>query len=331
MRRPPEGLTQARNRFQPAAGASLSAPRPVGYCRGIDCAPGLAQVPVRSKAGAGSSDREDTTFGTISVMGRVSHRLASRAVLMANGSLSQSLAALAFRAGPVTSAGAILWVHGDNIARHSANYVKAPPTISHALLDPAIADPFAWAMIVSAVFLSFAIVQVVGALYRIIAGTARGRAGNLLLLSVITLCEAVAVAGMIVLSQYTGNIDSHIHDVGSYMLFFGHALGIGLSGVLIRRLLANAPASDALLKLRRNPRNALAIALLSALYGVIYFGGKVLPDEYFFWQRALLSGTEVVVILSFLAYLSSFWPMVRMSRLTAGAERATAAAARAEG
>ncbi|PZF76977.1 hypothetical protein DK847_11030 [Aestuariivirga litoralis] len=254
-----------------------------------------------------------------------------RAVLMANGTSSQSLAALAFRAGPVTSAGAILWVHGDNIARHSENYVKAPPTISHALLDPAIADPFAWAMIVSAVFLSFAIVQVVSTLYRIVAATARGRVGNLLLLAVITLCEAVAVAGMIVLSQYTGNIDSHLHDVGSYMLFFGHAFGIGLSGVLIRRLLASAPGSDALMQLRRNPRNALAIALLSALYGVIYFGGKLLPDEYFFWQRALLSGTEVVVILSFLAYLSSFWPMVRMSRQAAGAARATAAAARAEG
>ena len=103
------------------------------------------------------------------------------------------------------------------------------------------------------------------------------------------------------------------------------------NGDSARARLASAPGSDALMQLRRNPRNALAIALLSALYGVIYFGGKLLPDEYFFWQRALLSGTEVVVILSFLAYLSSFWPMVRMSRQAAGAARATAAAARAEG
>lgn len=223
-----------------------------------------------------------------------------------------------FRAGPLTSAGAIFWVHGDNIARHAGSYAEAPPTISHALHDPSIAGPFAIAMIVSAVFLSLAIGQVMLALHRIIRLEPAGRPANIVLLAVISVCEAVAVAGMIVLSQYTGSINSHLHDVGSYMLFFGHAIGISLSGWLIRRMLEAAPAQsiarNCLEPVSRNPRRALAVALLSAFYGVVYFGGKMLPDRFDFWHGAVLSITEVIVIMAFLAYLSTFWPLVRLGR-----------------
>jgi hypothetical protein len=238
--------------------------------------------------------------------------------LIMNKTLSGSIAAATFRAGPLTSAGAIFWVHGDNMVRHGETYAESPPTISHALHDPSIAGPFALAMIVSALFLSLAIGQVMLAIYRIVGAVPVGRRANFVLLDAISVCEAVAVAGMIVLSQYTGSINSLLHDVGSYMLFFGHAIGITLSGWLISRLLDAAPeqsiARKQLETVRRNPRRALAIALLSAFYGVVYFGGKVLPDQYDFWQGAILSTTEVIVILAFLAYFSTFWPLVKMSR-----------------
>lgn len=221
-----------------------------------------------------------------------------------------------FPVGPLMPAVAILWVHADNMARHPASYVEAPPTISRALWDPAIADPFAWVMIASAVFLTLAIGQVVLALWRLVALTP-GRAFNGLLLSVFTVCEAVAVAGMIVLSQYTGRTASHLHDTGSFMLFFGHAIGISLSGWLIRRMRAAGPddaAAAVLDTVRRAPRHALLLALLSAAFGIVYFGGKALPEAYFFWQRLVLSVIEVIVILGFLAYLQSLLPMVRGCR-----------------
>ena len=68
--------------------------------------------------------------------------------------------ALSLAAGPAIVVAAILLAHGYNLLVHWQNYLEAPPTISRVLLDPAIAGPFAFAMIVSAIFLAWAVVQV---------------------------------------------------------------------------------------------------------------------------------------------------------------------------
>ena len=140
-----------------------------------------------------------------------------------------------------------------------------------------------------------------------------------LLLAVVTF-EMAAIAGMVVLSQFPGNLNSKLHDVGSYMLFFGHALGISLAGLLIRGVLiklagqAQSPsaAMDLWLTLHRFPRRSGWVAILSVLYGVVYFGGKFLPDAFFFWQRTIMSVLEVIVILSFLGFLVAFLPFLRV-------------------
>lgn len=231
-----------------------------------------------------------------------------------------SAAALAYPAGPLSAALAIFWVHGDNFARHPEAYGEAPPTISRALWDPAIGEPFALIMILSAALLAIAITQVGVTLLRLVSQMP-GRTTNMPVLGAFAACEIVAVAGMIVLSHYTGRVDSRLHDMGSFMFFFGHAIGISLSGWLLRRMQLASPsnvlgkaAEKVLQHARRSPRHALWIALLSLVYGAIYFGGKLLPDEYFFWQRMILSVTEVIVILAFLAYLQSLWPLVREGR-----------------
>lgn len=231
-----------------------------------------------------------------------------------------SATGLSFPAGPLTAGTAIIWVHADNVVRHPESYAEAPPTISRALWDPAIADPFALLMVLSALFLTIAIAQVTLTLGRL-AWRLPGRGANTVLLLLFGGCEAIAVAGMIVLSQYTGQFHSQLHDLGSYMLFFGHAIGISLSGWLIVRL-RRAAAGDpraatavrVLCQAEKCPRRALRIAVLSAAYGAVYFGGKHLPDAYFFWQRLVLSVTEVVLILCFLGYLLSLWPLVRAGR-----------------
>ena len=127
---------------------------------------------------------------------------------------------------------------------------------------------------------------------------------------------------MIILSQYTGRLDSHLHDTGSFMLFFGHAIGISLSGWLVHRLRATSPSgadgsavANVLRHAARSPRHAVWVAIISAAFGMVYFGGKSLPEQYFFWQRLVLSVTEVIVILGFLAYLQSLWPLVRAGRV----------------
>jgi hypothetical protein len=68
--------------------------------------------------------------------------------------------------------------------------------------------------------------------------------------------------------------------------------------------------SNGFLALRKQPRRAAGVAILGMLFGVAYFGGKFLPDIYFFWQRTILSLLEVLVIFSFLGFLLAFGPFM---------------------
>jgi hypothetical protein len=222
--------------------------------------------------------------------------------------------------GPGIAAGAILLVHGVGLTYKSEDYAAAPPTISRALLDPNIAGPFAIAMIVSAFFLAIAVFQVASLLYRNIKLIGQDTTRHIALLFAVVTSEAVAIAGMVVLSQFTGSLNSKLHDIGSYMLFFGHAIGISLAGLMIRGVLIRlagqhhppGTAASTWLALHRFPRRSSWVAFLSVLYGMVYFGGKFLPDAFFFWQRTVMSVLEVLVILSFLGFLVSFLPFLRV-------------------
>jgi hypothetical protein len=234
------------------------------------------------------------------------------------GSSYGSLRAVPMIAGPAIVVTAMLAVHGYNLCIHWQNYVEAPPTISRALLDPSIAAPFAIAMIVSAFFLTWAVVQVAVALGRIIVRTGQGSAMPFVLLLTGVSCQLVAIAGMVVLSQFTGNVSQPLHDLGSYMLFFGHSFGTSLLGLLVYTQIGvvdlqdtrHIASSNRFLALQKQPRRAAVVAILGALFGVTYFGGKFLPDIYFFWQRTIMSVLEVVVIFSFLGFLVAFGPFM---------------------
>jgi hypothetical protein len=106
---------------------------------------------------------------------------------------------------------------------HLEDYAAAPPTISRALLDPGIAGPFAIAMIASAILLAIAVSQVALRLYRNMKLIGQDTARHTALLLAVVTCEMAAIAGMVVLSQFPGNVNSKLHDIGSYMLFFARA------------------------------------------------------------------------------------------------------------
>jgi hypothetical protein len=230
--------------------------------------------------------------------------------------------------GPGIAAGAILGVHGVGLNYKWEDYAAAPPTISRALIDPHIAEPFAIAMILAAFFLAIAVLQVALLLYRNIKLLGKNTGRPAALLFVVVICEMAAIAGMVVLSQFTGSVNSRLHDIGSYMLFFGHAIGISFVGYMIHGVISRLTGPDRppgaavsnWLALRKFPRRAGWVAILSALYGVVYFGGKFLRDAYFFWQRTVLSVLEVVVILSFLGFLVSFLPLLRSRMPDAASE-----------
>lgn len=225
---------------------------------------------------------------------------------------------------------AVLAAHAYGLVFTPGEYEAAPPTVSRLLVDPVVAGPFALAMIVAALFLTFAVLRIVATLSVFISLGAGGRRIRWALLAVMLVSELVAIAGMIVLSQYTGGVDSRMHDRGSYMLFFGHAIGIASGGYLVRLLMGEleekftTPFQRFMFdRLRPLPRRATWVALLSVSFGVVYFGGKLLPESCFFVQRAVLSGLEVVVLFAFLFFLMSFGPILaRADRLQLLAEPA---------
>jgi hypothetical protein len=218
--------------------------------------------------------------------------------------------------GPFIAANSIICIHIAGFILKPEKYLEAPPTVSRLLVDSFLAKPFALAMIASAAFLAIAITQVGIFLHKSIRMAGQSTTQNLSLLYAAMTSEMIAVAGMIVLSQFTGSIDSKLHDFGSYMLFLGHAIGISLIGLLIRNLLAGGSHENGtpLPALRKFPTRASRVAALSVLYGAVYFGGKILPDEVFFWQRAVLSVFEIILILSFLGFLLSFMPFIGGTR-----------------
>jgi ABC-type multidrug transport system fused ATPase/permease subunit len=51
------------------------------------------------------------------------------------------------------------------------------------------------------------------------------------------------------------------------------------------------------------PRAARGVFVASVIYGILYFGGKWMSGDTFFWQRLLLSVWEVILLTSFVWFL----------------------------
>lgn len=216
-------------------------------------------------------------------------------------------------AGPIVTLGAVVWCQVTNIILRPEAYVEAPPTISRAIVDPAIGEPFAVMMIVAAVFLSIGIALVYRKLFDVVLQQPKPRTEVLTLWGLAVMCEYVAVVGMIIISQYRGEEWSQIHNFGSYLLFSGHGLGIALSGYLVKRIIKEQTKHGDLhvcALLKPLPRAAFWVGGFSIIYAAIYFTGKHLSDDYFFWQRLLQCLCEIFLLATFLRFLTRFLPFL---------------------
>jgi hypothetical protein len=225
--------------------------------------------------------------------------------------------------GPAMTVAAIFWAHVENIFKRPGAYAEAPPTISRTLIDPAIADPFAVMMFIAAGFLAAGIFLIAARLARLLRRNQDLPPVLWLLFAIAIAFEAMGVIGMIVLSQYTGDISADIHELGSYMLFAGHAVGIALLGFVIAGLLKRgetSPSGDRrdLALLEGHPAHAIWVAVLSIVFLVIYQTRPLVPHDYFFVQRTLMSSTEMVILIMFVAFLQRFAPLFRQDRQAGG-------------
>jgi hypothetical protein len=124
----------------------------------------------------------------------------------------------------------------DFIALHPEYVAEKPPTISRAISDPLIGEPFAFWIGLSAIVLAFGVISL-GLLYirsaRVI-GTINRRAAFIIIVTTFfgVASQLASSTGMIMLSRYTFFNNHDLHMIGSYMFFSGQTLLILIFGCL---------------------------------------------------------------------------------------------------
>lgn len=212
----------------------------------------------------------------------------------------------------------IYWARARFIATHPDYVAQYPPTISRALSDPLIGEPFAFWISLSAGILFMGVCVVAGLsllaarhLKDVSPATARTMAA--------AACTAIvlqigASAGMVVLSQYRMGVDNDMHMVGSYLFFFSQGFVV-LSGLLISTsILRNEEVHPVLhatalvhLPAARMRRTVGKISAVLALSYLVLFVVKdiTLPLGNAAVYQAYV-WTEPAVISSFLLFVSIF-------------------------
>ncbi|MBG1230782.1 hypothetical protein [Aestuariivirga litoralis] len=226
--------------------------------------------------------------------------------------------------GPVATVLSILAAHAANTIIHFDAYRNGPPSISRAIVDPVIGVPFAYAMIVDALLIGGGAAMAIASYAWLVSRLLMPRRWHFVV-GAIALAEAFAVAGMVVLSQFRTSPWQEWHDVGSYMLFFGHCVGIGLSGILARRVVvqmagASQPEDRELVaSVKWAPPHSWWVVIVGIVFGALYFGGHMLGDTLLFWRRLLTASIEVLLISYFVWYLWRYTKFVLLvSRAKAG-------------
>ncbi len=200
------------------------------------------------------------------------------------------------------------------IARNGDSYRK-PPTISRAISDPVIGEPFAlWitlagiGLVVSVAILAWHYLALVRRLER------PGRALRLVAWTAMPLIVALQVAaslGMHWLSAYRFPNAHEMHMMGSYTFFLAQAMVIVLFTVYNAALLCDRNGLLMLELDRRASRRWVALRLVTGLLSIAiiiaYFTFFTLKDSYEYPDYPVLYmfyvSTEPMVITSFLLVL----------------------------
>ncbi|MXN64634.1 hypothetical protein GR183_06935 [Stappia sp. GBMRC 2046] len=181
------------------------------------------------------------------------------------------------------------WIYrarSEYIERHPDLAARKPPTISRAISDPAIGEPFAFWISTSAVFTVLAMIPVAWLYWRSARAIDAGSPGTRRVLNLsallLVMLQATAAVGMVILSQYTFPSFNEQHMLGSYTFFISQSLAVLVMGFACGCIALQKPVTDALAEKRGvNPRISrlrapLAVACFAA--ALAYLGLFVLKD-----------------------------------------------------
>jgi len=228
------------------------------------------------------------------------------------------------------------------IATHPDYVDRRPPTISRAISDPAIGDPFsvwitlAGALLVLGVWVNVRFyLRLTGGLAALGSPMARVfRLGAPLIRAL----QAVAGVGMHILSVYRFPDHNGIHMLGS-VLFFGAQAGVILVAAMIYSRFLRDPGAlgwaesqghIAARTVRFRARAGWAVMALTVFYVALFLAKDFELGAFYMPLYRTYTTVEPILILAFLGFLAlvqgDLWRVLRVLR----AQRASSCAARSD-
>ncbi|MDV4144705.1 hypothetical protein [Shimia sp. FJ5] len=179
-----------------------------------------------------------------------------------------------------------------------------PITVSRAITDPEVSDPFAAWITFSALILPIG-VAVVALLQARVSQTAIGR-GLAWSMVVFQLGSSV---GMVLLSHYRFPDHDEIHMAGSFLFFISQTAMILACGLSARHVLRHgAGLSESLLRGNRlRVLGAIWVACLAAAYLCLFVGKGYVSGKVYTVVYKVYTLTEPALISSFLAVFAFYF------------------------
>lgn len=223
------------------------------------------------------------------------------------------------------------WIYrarADFIALHPAFSAEQPPTISKAITDPSIGEPFAVWISISAVALAAGVIPLAWLHYRSAGVLPPGRPRRVLEILAVAMClsQFASCVGMVILANWRGPDHGDGHMFGSYIFFASQTLVVllvavscHLAGKYHREQAAGGPFARLV---RFRGRLATLSVALAALF-IALFVTKGFDFEYGYalmYQVYVLS--EPVAITCYLLVIATYYPeLVAMARPLSGSSR----------
>ena len=226
------------------------------------------------------------------------------------------LSAAGILAVPAIVVPAVLWARITFHLRHPDVDPSIYLTISRAISDPAVGEPFAFWVTLAAVILwpsTHLILWMFAARHppRGALGRTRDRLARTLF-AVMSVAMTATCVGMVLLSRWrlgSTPAEHHMHMVGSYVFFAGQATTI-LLAALYHTLIAPVPHptdATAFFPARWRARLGYAVVAAAALYGVIFHVKSMDFGAASSFVVAAYVELETILIIVFLAYLALFY------------------------
>lgn len=221
----------------------------------------------------------------------------------------------------IVATGIVIFVVNFLIYRARALYsqynpqdvLERPPTISRAISDPSIGDPFASWMQICAPLLSIGVaVMILGAWIELQKGGGAGTKREQRLIAAlsvgIALLQCLAAIGIVMLSRFRFPDHGPTHMLGSYLFFFSQAFVI-VAGEFLSRRFARQPCDRTFITVS-SVRLRRIYVWFPIILGICYLSLFALKEfdtgAFSKWLYIGYTTTEPMLITAFLGYILTY-------------------------